>query len=248
MIVFKTVRYKNILSTGNSFTEVKLNKSKTTLIVGKNGSGKSTLLCALCFGLFGKPFRKVTKQNLVNSINQSDALVEVEFTIGKKEYKVVRGIKPNIFEIYCNDVLINQDAKARDYQEHLERNILKLNFKSFTQIVILGSASFVPFMQLSASDRRSIIEDLLDIEIFSSMNNLVKEKLSGLRDNATSIKYDINITSEKIKLQKQNIEEHKKQNQEEINRKLNEIQTSQNQINELNSEITSIQIKIDELL
>lgn len=245
MINFSVLRYKNILSTGNTFTEIKLNSSNNTLIVGNNGAGKSTMLDALCFALFGKPFRKINKPNLLNSINLSDGLVEVEFSIGTKNYRIIRGIKPNIFEIYCNDLLLNQDAKAKDYQEYLEKVILKLNFKSFTQVVILGSASFVPFMQLSAADRRSIIEDLLDIQIFSSMNNLVKEKISGIKDATTNNKYELNITSEKIKLQKQNIDEHKKHNDEEIKRKLDEITTSQLQNEHLSADVVIIQKHID---
>jgi DNA repair exonuclease SbcCD ATPase subunit len=245
MINFSVLRYKNILSTGNTFTEIKLNSSNNTLIVGNNGAGKSTMLDALCFALFGKPFRKINKPNLLNSINLSDGLVEIEFSIGTKNYRIIRGIKPNIFEIYCNDLLLNQDAKAKDYQEYLEKVILKLNFKSFTQVVILGSASFVPFMQLSAADRRSIIEDLLDIQIFSSMNNLVKEKISGIKDATTNNKYELNITSEKIKLQKQNIDEHKKHNDEEIKRKLDEIATSQLQNEHLSADVVVIQKHID---
>ncbi|CAB4222733.1 endonuclease subunit [uncultured Caudovirales phage] len=248
MINFSILRYKNILSTGNVFTEIRLNSSANTLIVGKNGAGKSTMLDALCFALFGKPFRKINKPNLLNSINLADGLVEVEFSIGTKQYKIIRGIKPNIFEIYCNDILLNQDAKAKDYQEYLEKVILKLNFKSFTQVVILGSASFIPFMQLSASDRRSIIEDLLDIQIFSSMNNLVKEKISDIKDSTGNNKYELNITSEKIKLQKQNIDEHKKYNDEEIERKLAEIATSELQNERLSADVIIIQKHIDILL
>ena len=212
MILFEKIRYKNILSTGNSFTEIQLNKSPNTLIIGQNGAGKSTILDALCFGLFGKPFRKINKPNLLNSINQQQGLVEIEFTIGKKMYKIVRGIKPNTFAIYCNGQLLNQDAASRDYQEILEKQILKLNFKSFTQIVILGSASFVPFMQLSASDRRLIIEDLLDIQIFSSMNSIVKERLAIIKDSSQKLKYQMDLTAEKIKMQRESIEEHKKHN------------------------------------
>ena len=186
MIIFRYVRWKNLLSTGNYFTEIKLNNNTNTLVVGENGSGKSTMLDALCFGLFGKAFRNVNKPNLLNSINSKDCIVEVEFNTNNKSYKIVRGIKPNVFEIYCDGELLNQDAAARDYQEYLEKFILKLNYKSFTQIVILGSASFVPFMQLSASDRRAIIEDLLDIQIFSTMNGILREKLSGNKDSTTS--------------------------------------------------------------
>lgn len=241
MIYFQTIRWKNILSTGNTFTEVKLDKSPNTLIIGHNGAGKSTILDALCFVLFGKPFRKINKPNLLNSINNREGLVEVEFNIGQKRYKVIRGIKPNIFEIYCNDVLVNQDAKAKDYQEHLEKFILKLNYKSFTQVVILGSASFVPFMQLSAADRRAIIEDLLDIQIFSSMNTIVKEKMSEIKDKNLKTSYDVKLTEEKIELQRQNIEDHKKHNDKEIERKQAEIIESQNQIQTLESDIQKIQ-------
>lgn len=241
MIYFQTIRWKNLLSTGNTFTEVKLDKSPNTLIIGHNGAGKSTILDALCFGLFGKPFRKINKPNLLNSINNRDGIVEVEFNIGQKRYKIIRGIKPNIFEIYCNDVLVNQDAKAKDYQEHLEKFILKLNYKSFTQVVILGSASFVPFMQLSAADRRAIIEDLLDIQIFSSMNGIVKDKMSFIKDRNLKTSYDVKLTEEKIALQQQNIEDHKKHNEQEIERKKAEILESQNQIQTLESDIQKIQ-------
>ena len=245
MIKFQTIRWKNILSTGNSFTELQLDKSPNTLVIGANGAGKSTLLDALCFSLFGKPFRKINKPNLLNSINQANGLVEVEFSIGKKQYKVSRGIKPNIFEIFCDGVLVNQDAAARDYQEVLEKSILKLNFKSFTQVVILGSASFTPFMQLSPGDRRLIIEDLLDIQIFSSMNTLVKEKLSEIKESNTQVKYNLELTSEKIELQKANIEEHKKHNDSEIEKKRKEIENSSEQINKLNKDIELIQKHID---
>ena len=216
MIVFKTIRWKNILSTGNLFTEIQLNKYKNTLVVGENGSGKSTVLDALCFALFGKPFRKINKPNIINSINQKDALVELEFDIGKKKYKIVRGLKPTVFEIYCDNTLLNQEAKSIDYQEYLERNILKINFKSFTQIVILGSASFVPFMQLSASDRRLIIEDLLDIQVFSSMNALAKTRLAEIKDAIQKNKFKIDLLSEKIVMQKRHIDTLKQNNNEKI--------------------------------
>ena len=193
MILFEKIRWKNLLSTGNHFTEIQLDRSNNTLIVGTNGAGKSTLLDALCFGLFGKPFRSINKPGLINSINERDCVVEIEFKIGERAYKVIRGIKPNIFEIYCNGVLVNQDAASKDYQEVLEKSILKLNMKSFTQVVILGSASFTPFMQLSPADRRLIIEDLLDIQIFSSMNTLVKDKLSEIKDGNTKLKYELEL-------------------------------------------------------
>ena len=240
MILFQTIRWKNFLSTGAAFTEISFTKSTNTLIIGQNGAGKSTILDALCFGLFGKPFRKINKPQLLNSINARDAVVEVEFNIGQKRYKVIRGIKPNIFEIYLNDVLLNQDAASKDYQEVLEKNILKLNYKSFTQVVILGSASFVPFMQLSAADRRNIIEDLLDIQIFSSMNAIVKEKMSALKDGITKSKYDIKLVEEKINLQMQNIEENKKNNDAEIGRKLAEIGESKMQMSALRNDVEKI--------
>jgi len=247
MIIFKTVRWRNFLSTGASFTEINFTKSPNTLIIGNNGAGKSTILDALCFGLFGKPFRKINKPQLVNSINNQAAVVEIEFSIGKKQYKVIRGIKPNVFEIYLNDVLLNQDAASKDYQEVLEKSILKLNFKSFTQVVILGSASFVPFMQLSPADRRLIIEDLLDIGIFSSMNGLVKEKMSAIKDANQKVKYEMDLTAEKIKLQKESIEEHKNRNDEEIAKKKSEIATSMEQNVKLQKDIELIQKHIDVL-
>jgi len=248
MIIFKKIRWKNLLSTGNVFTEIDLAKSSNTLIVGTNGSGKSTILDALTFALFGKPFRKINKPQLPNSINNSECLVEIEFTIGKKNYKVIRGIKPNVFEIHVDGVLLNQDASSRDYQEVLENSILKLNFKSFTQIVILGSASFTPFMQLSAADRRAIIEDLLDIQIFSSMNTLVKQKLVLLKDEITKNKYSMDLIAEKIKMQRQNIEDMKKHNDAEIEKKKQEITESETQISKLQSDIDLIQKHVDSLM
>jgi len=247
MIIFQKVRWKNFLSTGNNFTEINLLKSNNTLIIGHNGAGKSTILDALCFGLFGKPFRKINKPQLVNSINNQAAVVEVELSIGQKQYRIVRGIKPNLFEIYCNDILVNQDAKVLDYQEHLEKFILKLNYKSFTQVVILGSASFVPFMQLSPADRRAIIEDLLDIQIFSSMNGIVKEKMSMIKDTTTKNKQEMDLTSERIKFQKQSIEEHKNRNDEEIDKKRKEIADSVDQIFTLERDIELIQKHINVL-
>ena len=247
MIKFEKVRWKNFLSTGLNFTEINLTKSPNTLIIGNNGAGKSTILDALCFGLFGKPFRKINKPQLPNSINQADCVVEIEFSIGKKQYKVVRGIKPNTFEVYCNGILVDQDAKAKDYQEHLEKFILKLNYKSFTQVVILGSASFVPFMQLSPADRRAIIEDLLDIQIFSSMNGVVKEKMAVIKDTSTKNKYEMDLTSEKINFQKQSIEEHRKHNDAEIEKKQKDITDSEEQVKKLNKDIELIQKHIDVL-
>ena len=247
MITFEKVRWKNFLSTGTYFTEIDLQRSPNTLIIGNNGAGKSTILDALCFGLFGKPFRKINKPQLLNSINQQDCIVEIEFSIGKKQYKVVRGIKPNTFEIYCNGIMVDQDAKAKDYQEHLEKFILKINYKSFTQVVILGSASFVPFMQLSPADRRAIIEDLLDIQIFSSMNGVVKEKMAIIKDISSKNKYEMDLTSEKINFQKQSIEEHKNRSDEEIAKKRKEIADSVDQIFTLERNVELIQKHIDVL-
>jgi len=247
MIIFEKVRWKNFLSTGAAFTEINFQKSPNTLIIGNNGAGKSTILDALCFGLFGKPFRKINKPQLLNSINNQAAVVEIEFSIGKKKYKVIRGIKPNTFEIYQNDVLLNQDAASKDYQEHLEKFILRLNYKSFTQVVILGSASFVPFMQLSPADRRNIIEDLLDIGIFSSMNGMVKEKMSEIKESTTKNKYEMQITTEKINFQKQNIEEHKNRSEAEIEKKKKEVKESIDQNFTLQRDIDLIQKHIDVL-
>jgi DNA repair exonuclease SbcCD ATPase subunit len=201
MIHFKTVRWKNFLSTGNAFTEIELDRRPTTLVVGENGSGKSTMLDAICFALFGKPYRNINKPQLVNSINGKQCLVEIEFSIGSKNYKINRGIRPGIFEIWTNGILINQDAASRDYQKYLEDNILKLNFKSFTQIVILGTASFTPFMQLPAAARREVIEDILDIKIFTSMNVVLKDKITELKQKLLEVETKISIAKNKAELQ-----------------------------------------------
>ena len=206
MIEFKYVRWKNFLSTGNQFTEIQLDRNNTTLIIGENGAGKSTILDALCFGLFGKPFRNINKAQLLNSINNSAALVEVEFTIGTKKIKVVRGIKPNVFEIYINGKMYNQDANARDYQKYLEQQILKLNYRSFTQVVILGSSTFIPFMQLKARQRREVVEDILDIQIFSLMNMLLKQELKSISEDQRENDYNYDLTEEKVNLKQQYIE------------------------------------------
>ena len=198
MILFKSVQWKNFLSTGNSFNKVLLNKSSTTLIIGKNGEGKSTILDALCFGLFGKPFRNINKGQLVNSINGKGCVVEIEFSINNKDYKVIRGIKPNTFEIWCDNEMVNQDAASRDYQKVLEQQILRLNYKTFTQVVILGSASFVPFMQLSSAQRREVIEDILDIRIFSTMNTILKEKANETKDTIKRIEGEITTAKTKV--------------------------------------------------
>jgi DNA repair exonuclease SbcCD ATPase subunit len=244
MITFRYVRWKNLLSTGNYFTEVKLNNKTNTLVVGANGSGKSTMLDALCFGLFGKAFRNVNKPNLLNSINGKDCHVEVEFDTNNKSYKIVRGIKPNKFEIYCDGELLNQDAAARDYQEYLEKFILKLNYKSFTQIVILGSASFVPFMQLSASDRRAIIEDLLDIQIFSAMNGLLKDRLTNNKDLMVERKNEIELTQQRYDLQDKHIKGLKQNNEEKVNEYVGEIQLNKNTIQTLHDEIANLSTQV----
>ena len=241
MIIFKTLRWKNLLSTGNHFTELKLNSNTNTLVVGTNGSGKSTMLDALCFALFGKPFRNVNKPNLLNSINGKDCVVEVEFDIGSKEYKIVRGIKPNIFEIYQDGVLVNQDASVRDYQDYLERFIVKLNYKSFTQIVILGSASFTPFMQLSASDRRAIIEDLLDIQIFSTMNGLVRERLSINKENMIVKKSDIELLKQRYTLKKEHQDKLNENKEVKVNEYASEIQSCRETILTLHREIDDLE-------
>jgi len=207
MILFRVLRYKNIMSTGNVFTEIRLDTHSTTLVIGENGAGKSTFLDALTFVLFGKPFRKINKPQLVNSITRKNCLVEIEFSIGTNEFKIIRGIKPNVFEIYQNDALINQDADNKDYQEHLEKHILKVNFKSFCQVVVLGSASFVPFMQLPTGQRREITEDLLDLQVFSDMNIINKNKL-GLTESAITTKQlEIRLAKEKAELIKQHLVE-----------------------------------------
>jgi len=247
MILFRTVRWKNLLSTGNFFTEIKLDNNTNTLIVGENGSGKSTLLDALCFGLFGKPFRSINKPQLVNSINGKDTVVEVEFDTNNKSYKIVRSIKPNKFEIYQNGDLLNQEAAARDYQDFLERFIIKLNYKSFTQIVILGSASFTPFMQLSASDRRAIIEDLLDIQIFSTMNGLLKDKISTNKEELTDKKHNIDLTQQKYDMQKKHIENLKQNNDDKVNQYVVEIDNNNAIVNSLLSNVAILTTQTEEL-
>lgn len=230
MILFKRIAYRNFLSSGNNLTEINLTGETTTLIIGHNGSGKSTMLDALCFSLFNKAFRKINKNQLVNSTNEKECLVEVEFSIGNKEYKIIRGIKPNIFEIWINGELQNQVAASIDQQKHLEDIILKLNYKSFTQIVILGSASFVPFMQLSTANRREVVEDLLDIKIFSAMNSILKEKIRSSNEKIKEFDIFEKSIQEKILMQTEFIEELEKRgnvkiiaNQEKISNLLNEV-------------------------
>ena len=215
MIHFKYVRWRNFLSTGNQFTEIQLDRNNTTLIIGENGAGKSTILDALCFGLFGKPFRNINKPQLLNSVNGGSCEVEVEFRIGSKEVKVVRGIKPNKFEIYINGKMYNQDANVRDYQKYLEQQILKLNYRSFTQVVILGSSTFIPFMQLKARHRREVVEEILDIQIFSLMNMLVKQRMKTIAEDIREMDYSIKLNREKISLQEKYISEVK-QNKDKL--------------------------------
>jgi len=245
MIIFRYVRWKNLLSTGNYFTEIKLDNNQNTLVVGENGSGKSTMLDALCYGLFGKAFRNVNKPNLLNSINGKDCVVEVEFDANNKSYKIVRGIKPNKFEIYCDGDLLNQDAAVRDYQEYLEKFILKLNYKSFTQIVILGSASFVPFMQLSAADRRAIIEDLLDIQIFSTMNGLLKDRLTNNKDLMAQKKSDMELAQQRHDIQEKHIKSLKENNENKVTEYVGEIQLNKSTIQTLHDEIANLSSQVE---
>jgi len=207
LITFKFVRWKNFLSTGNNFTEIQLDRSSSTLIIGENGAGKSTILDALCFGLFNKPFRNISKKQLVNTVNNGGSVVEVEFNVGGKDVKVIRGIKPNKFEVYVNGSMINQDANARDYQKYLEQQIMGLNYRSFTQVVILGSSTFVPFMQLTTKARREVVEDILDIKIFSLMNFLLKNQTKELNENIRNTEAQFDLTKEKASLQQRFIED-----------------------------------------
>ena len=223
MIIFKKIRWRNFLSTGNIFSEIDLRTSKTNLIIGSNGAGKSTILDALTFSLFGKPFRKINKPMLVNSINEKNCLTEIEFSIGKKEYKLVRGVKPNVFEIYCNGKLWNQESSLVEQQKNFENNVLKMNYKSFTQIVVLGSSTFVPFMRLPLAQRREIIEDILDIQVFSTMNVLLRDKVRENNEDIKTIDYEIHLLEEKIDLQKKYMLELEKKTKEEITRKENKI-------------------------
>jgi DNA repair exonuclease SbcCD ATPase subunit len=223
MIIFKKIRWKNFISTGNVFSEIDLRKSKTNLIVGTNGAGKSTILDALTFSLFGKPFRKINKPMLVNSINEKNCLTEIEFSIGKNDYKVVRGVKPNVFEIYCDGQLWNQESSLVEQQKNFENNVLKMNYKSFTQIVVLGSSTFVPFMRLSLSQRREIIEDILDIQVFSTMNVLLRDKVRGNNEELRDIDYQLDLLKDKIDLQKQHMLLLQQKTQEEIDRKLEKV-------------------------
>lgn len=247
MINFKKLKWKNFLSTGNVFTEVNLSSKETTLIVGTNGAGKSTILDALTFGLFGKPFRKINKPQLVNSITKKNCLVEVEFNIGSKEYKIVRGMKPTVFEVYQNGNLLNQSAEMKDYQELLEKQIIKVNHKSFSQVVVLGSATFQPFMQLSASQRREVIEDLLDLQIFTVMNSLLKDKVLTNSENIYDVNSKKKIVESKIEMTKQHLADIENSNTKIISEKQKAIEESNKQIKDYNNKIKSVVEKIEKL-
>ena len=216
MILFENIRWKNFLSTGNQYSEINLQGTSTTLIVGVNGSGKSTVLDALTFSLFNKPFRKISKGQLINSTNEKDCRVELEFSVGTIKWKVVRGIKPNLFEIWRDDTLLDQSSSANDQQKWLEQNVLKMNYKSFTQIVVLGSSAFIPFMQLSATNRREVIEDLLDIKIFSSMNNILKDKIRIIKDDARTLELKKESLTDKVEMQEKFMSEIESQGKERI--------------------------------
>ena len=245
MIIFKKIRWRNFLSTGNVFSEVDLTASKTNLIVGTNGAGKSTILDALTFSLFGKPFRKINKPMLVNSINEKDALTEIEFSIGQKDYLVRRGIKPNIFEIECDGQLWNQESTLVEQQKNFEANVLKMNYKSFTQIVVLGSSTFVPFMRLPLAQRREIIEDILDIQVFSTMNVLLKDKVRENTEEVKKLDYEMHLLEEKIDLQKKYMLELEKKTKEEVNRKESKIFELLQNENEFHNEIARLTSEVE---
>ena len=247
MIVFKKVRYKNFLSTGQQFIEIDLDSSPTTLVIGDNGAGKSTMLDALCFGLFQRAFRNIKKDQLINTINEKECVVEVEFVVGTKQYKIIRGIKPNTFEIWCNGDMLNQDAAQRDYQKHLEQTILKLNFRSFTQVVILGNASFVPFMQLRARHRRQVVEEILDIEIFSKMNLMFREKQKIQDETIKQADFQYQLIDDRIDTQKKHIEDISGNNQQTIEKKIIEMQKAQTDIDNYQLDIDRVSTERAEL-
>ena len=246
MIVFEEIKWKNFLSTGNSFTEVKIDDAPSHLILGSNGAGKSTLLDALCFVLFNKPFRKIIRRQLINSINERECVVEIKFFIGSVKYKIIRGIKPNVFEIYRNGQLLDQDAANKDYQAYLEKSILKFNFKSFTQVVILGSSTFVPFMQLTAPNRREVIEDLLDIQIFSRMNLLLKDRVKDIKDNQKECEHLMQIAEQQVAMQKNTIDNMEKMNDDYMKRLHDQFDENEKRIAELSAEVDSKKILIEE--
>jgi DNA repair exonuclease SbcCD ATPase subunit len=247
MIIFKKLRYQNLLSTGNQFTELDLNRSKSTLVVGENGAGKSTFIEALTFALYGTPFRNINKPQLINSITGKNLVVELEFSIGKKEYMVRRGIKPNVFEIFLNGRLIDQTADIREYQEMLEKQILKLNFKSFSQIVVLGSANYVPFMQMKSQDRRKVVEDLLDIQIFSVMNSLLKEKQQTNRSDLQDVDYKIDLCQQKIDMHRKHIDTLKANNDELIEQKRQKIREHQEGVDNYGIDIETLMEQVEAL-
>ncbi len=247
MIELKKVTWKNFLSTGNSPNTVELNRSLTTLIVGKNGEGKSTILDALCFGLFGKPFRNINKNQLINSINLKNCLVEVEFNVGSSEYKIIRGIKPNIFEIYQGTTLLNQDSASRDYQKILEQQILKLNYKTFTQVVILGSASFVPFMQLPSNQRKDVIEDILDIRIFSTMNTLLKEKSAKSKMELLDVESTLSKSRAEVDAQQKLIKSLVQSKNEYIDSIQQKITANNLEISTITANIEGTNVRVDAL-
>ena len=247
MIIFKKVRYKNFLSTGQQFIEINLNEAPTTLVVGNNGAGKSTMLDALCFGLFAKPFRNIKKDQLINTINEKECIVEVDFIIGKKQYKIIRGIKPNLFEIWCDDIMLNQDASVRDYQKHLEQHILKLNFRSFTQVVILGNASFVPFMQLRAKHRRQVVEEILDIEIFSKLNLMFREKAKAQDETIKQADFNYQMLDGKIETQQKHIDDISNTTKHTADTKKLEIENSNTDIENYKEDIARVRREIAEL-
>ena len=246
MIVFEEIKWKNFLSTGNSFTEVKIDDAPSHLILGSNGAGKSTLLDALCFVLFNKPFRKIIRRQLINSINERECVVEIKFFIGSVKYKIIRGIKPNVFEIYRNGQLLDQDAANKDYQSYLEKSILKFNFKSFTQVVILGSSTFVPFMQLTAPNRREVIEDLLDIQIFSRMNLLLKDRVKDIKDNQKECEHLMQIAEQQVAMQKNTIDNMEKMNDDYMKRLHDQFDENEKRIAELSADVDSKKILIEE--
>lgn len=241
MIQFEVIRWKNFLSTGNAFTEIKLNDTPNALIIGENGAGKSTILDALCFSLFGKPFRKINKPQLTNTVNNKDCVVEIEFKTNNKQYKIVRGIKPNIFEIWCEGVCLNQDSASKDYQDHLEKFILKMNYKSFTQIVILGSASFTPFMQLSPADRRIVIEDLLDIQIFSVMSSIVKQRWQTNKDLIERNRIELSSAESSKDYITKTLESLRKNNNDKLEVLHRQLEENEKTVKEIEGEIATLE-------